>query len=114
MMSSEFKETLPVSAIGPAPISLPIPERIAAIWLAALQRAEIARVNASHANLLGWLMALPQDVDPANAALAVLAQQQRLPQSVLSAELTQLLLQVVAFSKARLAQMRRPRRRLHS
>jgi hypothetical protein len=114
MMSSEFNETFPVSANGPAPIGLPIPESLAATWLAALQRAEIERVDASHANLLGWLMVLPCGVDPANAASAVLAQQQRLPQSVLSAELTQLLTQVVAFSKTRLAQMRRPRRRLHS
>jgi hypothetical protein len=112
-MSTDTSGASPAFVNEPTTIAVPIAQHIAASWLAALHRAEIDHVNAGHASLLGWLLVLPPNIDPANAASAVLAQQQRLPQAVLSPELTELLQQVVVFSRPQLARIRRPRRRLH-
>jgi hypothetical protein len=113
-MSNQLCEAVQVSSPLPVATSPEISDTIAASWLAALQRAEIGRARASHASLLGWLLVLPSEVDPAAAASAVLARQQQLPQAVLSSELTQLLQQVAIFPTSRLARMRRQRRRLNS
>lgn len=62
-------------------------------------------------NLLDWVMSLPDDLDPARAARAVLDYESRHQGQALSAPLHQLLDVVSHFSLSRLAQFAGERRR---
>ena len=62
-------------------------------------------------NLLDWVMSLPDDLDPARAARAVLDYESRYQGPALSAALHQLLDVVSHFSLSRLAQFAGERRR---
>jgi hypothetical protein len=62
-------------------------------------------------NLLDWVMSLPDDLDPARAARAVLDYESRYQGPALSAPLHQLLDVVSHFSLSRLAQFAGGRRR---
>lgn len=74
----------------------------AALWVGALQRAERMQLDACHATLLGWIMALPAGIDPAKAATAVISHQQRASEAVLSPQLMALLQNVASYPADRL------------
>jgi len=74
----------------------------AALWVGALQRAERLRLDACHATLLGWIMALPAGIDPAKAATAVISHQLRAGEAVLSPQLMGLLQNVASYPADRL------------
>jgi hypothetical protein len=82
----------------------------AAIWLGILQQAERKQLDACHATLLAWIMGLPAGFDPAEAATAVIAYQQRSGDAVLSPQLTALLQNVAHYPADRLARMGTRRR----
>lgn len=82
----------------------------ACVWFGALWRAECIRGDACHANLLAWLVALPAGLDPAAAARAVIAHQQRETNLVLSTALTILLQEVARYPSERLQRLRPSRR----
>ena len=82
----------------------------AGIWFGALWRAERLTLDACHVNLLAWIMALPAGLDPAAAASAVIAYQQRHEGEALSAPLMALLHNVARYPMDRLARMRPTRR----
>jgi len=83
----------------------------AAIWFAALLQAEARQIEASHATLLAWVIGLPPDLDPAEAASAVLCYQRDQAKASLSTQLTILLRDVMAYPAQRLGRMRSGRRR---
>ncbi|HWT97046.1 MAG TPA: hypothetical protein VN229_05505 [Terriglobales bacterium] len=77
-------------------------DQYAALWVGALQRAERRQLDACHATLLGWIMALPVGIDPATAATAVISHQQRAGEAVLSPQLMALLQNVASYPAHRL------------
>ena len=83
---------------------------IAAIWFAALLRADTQHAEASKAALLAWLIGLPDHLDPSQAAASVLAYQQGQADTSLSAALTVLLQDVAIYSRPRLERLRSGRR----
>jgi hypothetical protein len=85
--------------------------QIAASWFTALLRAEGRDAAAAHANLLGWILALPEGLDPAAAASDVLAYQAHHPQPALSNALVALLRTVAASPIVRLTRRSAGRRR---
>ncbi len=89
----------------------PAPSQIAAAWFTALLRAERRDAAAAHANLLGWILALPEGLDPAAAANDVLAYQAHHPEPALSEALATLLRTVAASPLVRLTRRSAGRRR---
>jgi hypothetical protein len=82
----------------------------AAIWFAALLRADTQQGEASKATLLAWLIGLPDHLDPSQAAALVLAYQQGQTDTSLSDPLTALLQDVAIYPRPRLERLRSGRR----
>jgi hypothetical protein len=82
----------------------------AAIWFAALLKAETIHRGASHATLLAWVMSLPCYLDPSLAAASVLDHQRDHAGTSLSEQLTVLLRDVAICSRQRLERLRSGRR----
>jgi len=93
---------------GPTAGSAEIP---AAALFDRLLALDTHRQEEDRLNLLDWVMSLPDDLDPARAARAVLDYQSGSPGPTLSAPLHRLLDVVSQFSLSRLAQFARERRR---
>jgi hypothetical protein len=100
---------------GPTPDSTEIP---AAALFDRLLALDTYRQDEERLNLLDWVMSLPDDLDPARAARAVLDYQSGCEGPTLSAPLHRLLDVVSQFSLSRLARFAGERRRsrfsLHS
>lgn len=93
---------------GPIAGSAEIP---AAALFDRLLALDTHRQDEDRLNLLDWVMSLPDDLDPARAARAVLDYQSGSPGPTLSAPLHQLLDVVSQFSLSRLARFASERRR---
>lgn len=81
-----------------------------AIWFDTLLRAEAMQGAASRATLLAWVMGLPDNLDPSQAAASLLAYQRDHVGRRLSEPLTALLQDVAIYPARRLERLRSGRR----